>query len=533
MARAPRYAGSDDEYLSEDEELSDSDLNMLNTDYNVQRDLTYYSPRGHLQQSSSPTYDLPTMPEKYEEDPEALDTTSIPIRDASLRYRDSMYCNDQLDYYLLPHRIPTRKSHAYPHQFPRPRRRPLIDYIKNEWQQSALNSSSPTSDHYDQPDWMQIFFAPRFQRSALVLVLCLFLLWGNWWTWAGPKISEQYGLRQSTKERMQYAEGWFGANLRPDFVGMKHVEQLDDELVPGIDGKAPGHRRLVVIGDVHGCAEELEALLGEARYSTNTDHLIFTGDLISKGPSSPAVVDIAIQHNASCVRGNHEDRVLLTHRDLSSHPTKIRGEKPPLPGVPADAALPNIVNDQLKLIDEVALDTSIEEFSRLDIRDRATASQLNKKQIQYLSSCPTILDIGQVPGLGDLHVVHAGLIPSVRLEQQDPISVMHMRTVDLETHVPSEDSKGTPWHKLWNKYQSLIPVEKRSTVVYGHDSKKGLQIKKWSKGIDTGCFKGGRLTAIIFDGHPTEEPRTVSVPCKDYRHLEKELLQSAREDVSV
>ena len=39
---------------------------------------------------------------------------------------------------------------------------------------------------------------------------------------------------------------------------MKQLEQLDDELVPGIDGKAPGHRRLIVIGDVHGCHEERE-----------------------------------------------------------------------------------------------------------------------------------------------------------------------------------------------------------------------------------------------------------------------------------
>ena len=38
------------------------------------------------------------------------------------------------------------------------------------------------------------------------------------------------------------------------------------------------------------------------------------------------------------------------------------------------------------------------------------------------------------------------------------------------------------------------------TVIYGHDSKRGLQIEPYSIGIDTGCVKGGHLTAVIIEG---------------------------------
>lgn len=71
----------------------------------------------------------------------------------------------------------------------------------------------------------------------------------------------------------------------------------------------------------------------------------------------------------------------------------------------------------------------------------------------------------------------------------------------------------------------MLPASKRSTIIYGHDSKRGLQIGTYSKGLDTGCVKGGRLTAMVIDGTPKTEPKIVSVPCKDYGHLDKHLIK--------
>ena len=189
----------------------------------------------------------------------------------------------------------------------------------------------------------------------------------------------------------------------------------------------------------------MENLLAEVQYEARTDHLVFAGDFISKGPSSSEVIDLAMSAHASCVRGNHEDRVLLTYRDLYSHrlTQEQRGEvapSPPPSGMPEDMK-------QSDSEDE-GEDTGVVSFSHGDAVDRRLAEGFSKRQIDYLASCPVILNIGRIKGLGDVHVVHAGLVPGVRLERQDPMGVMHMRTIDLETHVPSSSAKGMPWFKV-------------------------------------------------------------------------------------
>ena len=77
---------------------------------------------------------------------------------------------------------------------------------------------------------------------------------------------------------------------------------------------------LDIIGDVHGEFEALENLLMQLGYdqdgiSADGRHLVFLGDLIDRGPDSPAVVDkvmaLVQQERAHCVMGNHELNVLL------------------------------------------------------------------------------------------------------------------------------------------------------------------------------------------------------------------------------
>lgn len=118
--------------------------------------------------------------------------------------------------------------------------------------------------------------------------------------------------------------------------------------------------------------------------------------------------------------------------------------------------------------------------------------------------------------MGEILVAHAGLVPGVPLERQDPFETMNMRSIDLETRVPSEKhpvkEKGTiGWETLWNYYQKSQPSKKRQTVVYGHNSKRGLNIQKYSKGLDTGCVKGRKLTALVVDSVGRQS--YVSVAC--------------------
>ena len=70
---------------------------------------------------------------------------------------------------------------------------------------------------------------------------------------------------------------------------------------------------LIAIGDIHGCARTLDALL-ERLAPAADDHLIFVGDYIDRGPDSKGVIDrlLRLQEEQRCtfLRGNHEALML-------------------------------------------------------------------------------------------------------------------------------------------------------------------------------------------------------------------------------
>lgn len=262
------------------------------------------------------------------------------------------------------------------------------------------------------------------------------------------------------------------------------------------------------------------ALLFKIEYDKHNDHIILAGDIISKGPSSAEVVDLAISISASCVRGNHEDRVLLARQNLQSssltyhQPNKPSTEETPHQEILRRAIAPSTTDaagKSKKGKNKQKKKQGSDDWDHYSPADVDLARSLSKDQINYLAACPVILNLGLIPPLGTVQVVHAGLVPGIRLLSQDPFSVMNMRTIDLDTHIPSPDYEGIPWYKLWERYQDhqmkMLKKKRKkkkgdqpSTVIYGHDSRRGLQLRRWTKGLDTGCVKGGRLTALIMMG---------------------------------
>lgn len=212
-------------------------------------------------------------------------------------------------------------------------------------------------------------------------------------------------------------------------------------------------------------------LLVEVSYNADHDHVICAGDMISKGPSSGEVIDQLISMKASCVRGNHEDRILLIHQEMKSHgliPTasffhhhKTKKQQqllhPTLLPTKQSAKSPLPQGKSAAVGDKSHRSNN---SNNKESADRNLASSLSNQQIEYLSSCPVILRLGSVPGMGETLVVHAGLVPGVELEKQDPVSVMNMRTLDLETRVPSRSAKGTAWNEVMFPFSSplFLPV---------------------------------------------------------------------------
>ncbi|KAL9014090.1 MAG: hypothetical protein Q9173_001261 [Seirophora scorigena] len=415
-----------------------------------------------------------------------------------------------------------QNAYAYQYEYPR---RPLVDLISNQWR--ATSSSTPYSPTSSvAPSFFQIISAPKVRRYLLIIILMVLLPWTSW-TWYGRSRWEEHRLlNNALSKKIRTGAAWYGLNLPPAFPDMTQLERLDVGELPQEDG----NRRLIFIGDVHGCYEEcqscpfpepagfllqvdsnavslVQALIAETKYNSRTDHIVFAGDLISKGPDSSQVVDFAINNSASCVRGNHEDRILLAHRDLEVHRVSLPG---PDEDNDDEGSKRSLGDPELDHLDE-------ESFSHGDYFDCKLAKSLTSEQVSYLVACPLILELGDLPTLGRSIVVHAGLVPGVQLENQDPVGVMNMRTVDLKTHVPSRSNSGTPWFKLWNKHQSFLPPQNRSTVIYAHNSRRGLQLNQYSKGLDSGCASGGKLTAFILAINGTSKANSdvVSVKCKN------------------
>ncbi len=168
-------------------------------------------------------------------------------------------------------------------------------------------------------------------------------------------------------------------------------------------------------------------LLAKVSFNADSDHLVLAGDFIFKGPDAQGVIELAKSLRASCIRGNHEDRTILAYASMHSGVL-------PLPGPDED---PIRTEDDL----------SEESFSHGDYKHRALAKELGYDVIKWLQECPVILHVGRFAGQ-DYVVVHAGLAPGVSLEKQDPFQVMNMRTIDLQSRVPSESRTGEPWEKV-------------------------------------------------------------------------------------
>lgn len=151
--------------------------------------------------------------------------------------------------------------------------------------------------------------------------------------------------------------------------------------------------RVVVVGDVHGCSDELKDLLEASQFHPSLDELVFVGDLIGKGPSPEEVVRIARKYSAKAVQGNHEYNLLQWRK---------RG------GILPDPE------------------------GRIKERYAATVKGLEEDEWDWLESLPLKLQLDLPQSPLPVMVVHAGLVPGVSIEQQEPENLVNLRSFDHE-----------------------------------------------------------------------------------------------------
>ena len=225
----------------------------------------------------------------------------------------------------------------------------------------------------------------------------------------------------------------YASNPRPTSEDVIQILDLPTNLLPKIgEGRHSG--RLIIVGDVHGMLGALVDLLVKTDFNEKQDHLILAGDMISKGPDSLGVVDLAMKLGATSVRGNHEDRIILTHADMVAKHAVMGGSKE------------NEWQEQDALEDDLS--------GHRDNKDMALVKALGEKRINWLKECPVILRVGKLGSIGELAVVHAGLAPGVKLEKQDPLMVMNMRTMG-DDGVPSDARDGQAWIQVCASNQRM------------------------------------------------------------------------------
>ena len=205
--------------------------------------------------------------------------------------------------------------------------------------------------------------------------------------------------------------------------------------------------RFFVVGDIHGCAQELERLLAGLSLVPG-DTIAFVGDYVDRGPASRAVLDqmLALERRPDVtsvfLKGNHEDMWLahLGRPGSWGEAWCLNGGATTLQSYGIDARTPG---------EEVA-------------------AQMPAEHVAFLERLlPAYFADGHL-------LVHAGVRPALPWAQQEEEDLFWIREEFI-----------------------LHPHVLPQTVVFGHTPQRNVLVDlPYKIGIDTGCVYGGMLTAL-------------------------------------
>lgn len=211
-----------------------------------------------------------------------------------------------------------------------------------------------------------------------------------------------------------------------------------------------------VIGDVHGCLEELDELL--ALIDAHRQHrVIFVGDLVDRGPDPAGVVRRIRELGSECVLGNHDEK----HLRWAKHEARRKLDasyKNPMRPLPADHL--------------------------------AQHEALGESGLAFLASLPHKIDLGD-----GWVIVHAGVAPNRVFAEQKAAVLLRCRWVDERGAMigsPTPPPGAVHWATVWGGPENIL---------YGHHVHDLAEVRidrnagTTCVGLDTGCCFGGRLSA--------------------------------------
>jgi hypothetical protein len=217
------------------------------------------------------------------------------------------------------------------------------------------------------------------------------------------------------------------------------------------------YNRTIIVGDIHGCFDELKTLLGQIKFNSD-DLLVAVGDLVDRGPCSWDVANFFKQTpNAYSVLGNHERRSAGV----------IRGSSQP-------------AWSQLHTLSKMS-----------EIEHGAWAD--------YFESLPAVIETPHAV------ITHARIDPDEGITEQEAYHTCAVGGARIHTEV---DDDGIPvWFHHWKASCDAV-----KPICIGHIGYTEVELEENGLyALDTGAVKGGQLTAVVFPG-----AAVVSVDCRDY-----------------
>lgn len=198
-----------------------------------------------------------------------------------------------------------------------------------------------------------------------------------------------------------------------------------------------------VIGDIHGCYQELEMLCTQILKQDSQAQLYSLGDIMNKGPDSYQCIQLLEKYGVKCIAGNHDLAWLKWSKS----------------------------------------DPSVLKPKHLKALERYTAAQIEHIQA-FISTLPLWRD------LGDFLLVHAGLDPRTQvLEEMSPLLLTTIRYWDslgIDLNNPADPH----WYEC---------VQWTKPVIFGHWALHGLMLGQDYICLDSGCVYGKELSALCLE----------------------------------
>ncbi|MDT2048070.1 hypothetical protein CHN50_18805 [Priestia aryabhattai] len=231
--------------------------------------------------------------------------------------------------------------------------------------------------------------------------------------------------------------------------------------------------KLDIIGDIHGCYDELVELTTKLGYSWNSSypvhpenrHLAFVGDLMDRGPHSLKVIElvwhlVVKQKKAYYCPGNHCNKL---YRFFKGNKVQIKH----------------------------GLETTVAEYNALS---QTQQQDIKHKFMELYENAPLYVHLKHE----QLVIAHAGIRADYigRSDKKVKTFVLY-GDITGETH-----PDGSPVRNDWAQHYNGTPL-----VVYGHTPITSPKLRNNTINIDTGAVFGGKLTAFRY---PEKELVSVS-----------------------